>query len=182
MKKIKFIALALIFACACFVSCEDPDPDPNPNGGGTEQEGENGGGTDQNAVDLTKVDFMQHVWTVTEVSCPDIPDAVKAKLIGAMSRNSLIFDNFGIAGAKDYEGWGMNLSINMQSQFAFFVKYYRLTGTAKQQLSFTAGTTGTIVYTGELVMSQDEHNIYASFTGKSADGSKETKFACYITK
>ena len=96
-----------------------------------------------------------------------------------MLRNSLIFDNFGIAGAKDYEGWGMNLSINMQSQFAFFVKYYRLTGTAKQQLSFTAGST---VYTGELVMSQDENNIYASFTGKSADGSKQTKFACYITK
>lgn len=179
MKKIKFIALALIFACACFVSCEDPDPDPNPNGGGTEQEGENGGGTDQNAVDLTEVDFMQHVWTVTKVSCPDISKELEAKLNGAMSRNSLIFDNFGITGAKDYEGWGMNLSINMQSQFAFFVKYYRLTGTAKQQLSFTAGTT---VYTGELVMSQNDKNIYASFTGKSADGSDVTTFECYLAK
>lgn len=179
MKRIKFFALALLFSSFCLVACNDDDPkDPNNNGDDPEQPGGPGDPSDPNYVDLSTIDFMKYAWWITSVECPDIPAEAMERIQQGIKEHSLQFDNFGMSGGVDYANWGMNLSIHVQSQFAFFVKYYKV---KDQTLCFTAGST---MYKGKIKYTQDDIKIYATFTGDvtNAKGSKQTKFACYIYK
>lgn len=181
MKRIKFFALALFIASFCLVSCNDENEKPinNDQGTGTDQPGDQGDPSDPDYIDLSTVNFMKYAWWVTELECAEIPEATMTELQKGIREHTLQFDNFGISNAVDYKGWCMNLSIHVQSRYSFVVEYYKMQN-KKHLVSFKAGN---VLYTGEIIMTQDKNNIYATFTAKaSAKGTHQVKFACYLPK
>lgn len=185
MKRTLLWIAALCFACFGLQSCND-DPENGGNGGnggnGSSQEdpgGGGGGGTDVNptGVDYAAIDFMQYVWLLSSVDCDEIPAAAKAELEAAINRNngSAIIDIFGVSGAAEYKGWGLNMSVNVQSKFAFFVESYKVVN-GKHQLS--AKTPSGKIYSGEIKYNCDGTYVNAMWRGTSSDG-KTAAFSGY---
>ena len=184
MKKALLWVAALCFACFGLQSCND-EPENGGNGGnngngsGQEEPGGGGGGSDTNptGVDYAAIDFMKYVWILSSVDCDEIPASAKAELEAAINRNngSAVIDIFGVSGAPEYKGWGINMSVNVQSKFAFFVESYKVVN-GKHQLSVktAAGT----IYSGEITYNSDGTYVNAMWRGTSSNG-KTAAFSGY---
>ena len=179
----KVFLLALFAASFCLVACNDEPENGGNNGGNGQQQGggdnPGGGGGDTNptGVNYAAIDFMQYVWYLSSVSCDEISASVKAELEAAINRNngSAVIDIFGVSGAPEYKGWGLNMSVNVQSKFAFFVDSYKVVN-GKHQLSVK--TPAGKLYSGEIKYNSDNTYVNAMWTGTASDG-KTASFSGY---
>lgn len=175
MKKLKFLAIALI-ASFCMVACnDDPEPEPvKPNNPPTPEE------QDSTYMDLSTINFMDNGWILTEVSCEEIPSDLLVQYQAAMFRNdgSLYIDPYGDPNAIDieYQGWVLNFVLNNEAKWYFDVTYF------KRNSNELCVSTDQDEYTGKLIYTQDKEKVYVSFEGESYREGAPAKFKAYKLK
>lgn len=146
------------------VSC-DKDEDNNSNSNNNNNQ------TEDNNIDLTKVNMADNNFYLTEAFCEDWTSDQAQWIQGGTQAGTLYYDLHYSSNQveNNYEGAEFNLIIEGRCEVDFYVEEYN------PETQYLELSTDEDIYSGTITLTQDSEKVYMTWTGTSYRGGRDAE-------